>query len=486
MEKLKTFFLRNTNTGQTIIKNTFWLFSSEISGRLLKMGLIIHAARVLGSTGWGIFSYAISISSLLMIFADIGISDLVLREITQKKEGHRTFISTALLLKIIMLAISTLLVIFISPFISHIPQAQSLFFLVALILFFDSLRELGLSINRASEKMERDMVVKVTTNAAIFIFGVIFLKIKLVPESIALAYAIGSAIGFISIAIIIRKDLKTFLSKIDTRIFKLIIKTTWPFVFITLIGVIMGNIDIYMLGIWKNAGEIGLYASVQRIQQFIMIIPSTMAVAIFPLMSRLANSDNTQFRTTLEKTLSLIMFAGIPISLGGIILADQLIPLIFGQDYLGAIPILRVLMLMLLSSFPLVLLSNAIFAYNRQKNLAPAYLLGIFANILFNLLLIPEFGAVGSTIATLASTATITIFIWRKLKRISNFEIIPRLKKSFVATIIMIFFIFTLKYFGVHVVLNIIISSIIYFSVLLLLKESIFKDIKEIVSAKSV
>jgi len=203
-------------------------------------------------------------------------------------------------------------------------------------------------------------------------------------------------------------------------------------------------------------------------------------------MSRLANSDNTQFRTTLEKTLSLIMFAGIPISLGGIILADQLIPLIFGQDYLGAIPILRVLMLMLLSSFPLVLLSNAIFAYNRQKNLAPAYLLGIFANILFNLLLIPEFGAVGAAIATLASTATITIFIWRKLKRISNFEIIPRLKKSFVATIIMIFFIFTLKYFGVHVVLNIIISSIIYFSVLLLLKESIFKDIKEIVSAKSV
>ena len=85
MEKLKTFFLRNTNTGQTIIKNTFWLFSSEISGRLLKMGLIIYAARVLGSSGWGVFSYAISVASLLTMFADIGISDLIIREITQKK-----------------------------------------------------------------------------------------------------------------------------------------------------------------------------------------------------------------------------------------------------------------------------------------------------------------------------------------------------------------------------------------------------------------
>jgi len=481
MEKLRSFFFQNTNTKQTILKNTFWLFLSETTGRLLKMGLIIYAARVLGSSGWGIFSYAISIASLLTMFADIGISDLVVREITQKKAGHQTFISTALLLKMIVLVISTFLVIFVSPYISHIPQANSLFFLVALILFFDSMRELGLSINRASEKMERDMVVKITTNASIFILGVLLLKTKLSPESIAIAYALGSAIGFLSIAIIIRKELRALLAKVDTKIFKIIIKTTWPFVLITLIGVIMGNIDIYMLGIWKNAGEIGLYSSVQRIQQFIMILPSTIAMAVFPLMSRLVNVNKKQFRVILEKTLSVIMLAGIPISLGGILLAEQLILKVFGQGYVDAIPIFRVLMLMLLISFPLVLLSNAIFAHNKQRSLAPAYSLGILANILFNLLLIPKFGAVGAAVATLVSTGTITIFIWRRLKIINDFEILLNLKKSFLATPIMICFIFIFKYFEVGVILNIVLSALIYFSTLLLLKESIFKDLKEVV-----
>src|SRR3989344_1442830 len=481
MEKLRSFFFQNTNTKQTILKNTFWLFLSETTGRLLKMGLIIYAARVLGSSGWGIFSYAISIASLLTMFADIGISDLVVREITQKKAGHQTFISTALLLKMIVLVISTFLVIFVSPYISHIPQANSLFFLVALILFFDSMRELGLSINRASEKMERDMVVKITTNASIFILGVLLLKTKLSPESIAIAYALGSAIGFLSIAIIIRKELRALLAKVDTKIFKIIIKTTWPFVLITLIGVIMGNIDIYMLGIWKNAGEIGLYSSVQRIQQFIMILPSTIAMAVFPLMSRLVNVNKKQFRVILEKTLSVIMLAGIPISLGGILLAEQLILKVFGQGYVDAIPIFRVLMLMLLISFPLVLLSNAIFAHNKQRSLAPAYSLGILANILFNLLLIPKFGAVGAAVATLVSTGTITVFIWMKLKTINDFAILKNLKKSFYATLIMICFIFLLKYFEVGVILNIIVSAIIYLFTLLLLKESIFKDIKEMI-----
>ncbi|MFZ2150116.1 MAG: flippase [Minisyncoccia bacterium] len=483
MEKLKAFFFQNTNTKQTIVKNTFWLFLSETSGRLLKMGLIVYAARVLGASGWGLFSYAISVASLLTMFGDIGISELMIREITQKKEGHQTFISTALLLKIIVLVISTFLVIFASPFISHIPQANSLFFLVALILFFDSMRELGLSINRASEKMERDMVVKVTTNAAIFFLGVMLLKIKLAPESIALAYAIGSAIGFIAIAILIRKELKVLLAKVDLRIFKVIIKTTWPFVFITLIGVIMGNIDIYMLGIWKNAEEIGLYASVQRIQQFIIIIPSTIAVAVFPLMSRLVNVDKQQFRVLLEKTLSMIFLIGIPIALGGIFLADQIILKVFGQGYVGAIPIFRVLMLMLLISFPLVLLSNAIFAHNKQRNLAPAYTLGILANALFNLLLIPKFGAVGSAVATLVSTGTITIFIWVKLKKINDFTVLRNLKKSILATLVMVCFIFILKYLEVGVMFNILVSAVIYFATLLLLKESIFKDLREMVKS---
>lgn len=484
MKRIKKFLFVNTSTKQTVMKNIFWLFLSEISGRLLKMGLVIYTARILGVSGWGIFSYTISVGSLLMIFSDIGIGDLIIREATKKKDEYKTYVSTALLLKIILLISSTVLIIFISPFISHIPEAVSIFPIVALILFFDSMRELGLSINRISEKMERDMVVKIVTNSIIFGLGIILLKIKLVPESIALAYAIGSAIGFITIAFIIRKDFKKLISKIDVNLFKQIIKTTWPFAFIALIGTIMGNIDIYMLGIWRNSTEIGLYSAVQRIQQFVIIIPSTITVAVFPLMSRLANVDNEQFKIVFKKTISLVIMIGLPISLGGIFLADQLVPIIFGQDYLGAIPILRILMAMLLSSFPLFLLSNVIFAYNKQKELVKAYSAGIIANILLNLLLIPKFGAIGSAIATLISTTTVTIIIWGKIKIISYYEILPKIKKYLVATLVMIFSILILKNLHINVIINIFISSLVYFASLLLFKESIFKELRDIISNK--
>src|SRR3989344_5866414 len=302
MERIRKFFFVNTSTKQTLAKNVFWLFVSEGGARLLKLALIIYSARVLGASGWGVFSYAISVGALLMIFSDMGINNLLVREMSQKKAGFQNLISTMLLLKVSILSASALLVVFISPMISNIPEAATLFPIIAVIFFFDVMREIGLTVNRAFEKMERDMVVKTVTNALILGLGILLLKIEVSPKSVALAYAIGSAVGFATIAFMIRKHIKEFLGTVDAKLVGSIIKTAWPFVFIIFLGAIMGNTDIYMLGVWKDSAEIGLYAVVQRLQSFIVIIPSTIAIAVFPLMSRLIVSDKTQSRMVLEKT----------------------------------------------------------------------------------------------------------------------------------------------------------------------------------------
>ena len=139
-------------------------------------------------------------------------------------------------------------------------------------------------------------------------------------------------------------------------------------------------------------------------------------------------------------------------------------------------------MLMMLASFPLLLLSNAILTHNKQKELVPAYMLGILVNVLLNFLLIPQFGAVGSAVATLASTAAITAIILKKLKAISYFEIMPKLKIAFLATFVMALTTLTLKHFGVNFIVNVGTSSVIYFFVLFLLKEPTIRELKEFIS----
>lgn len=482
MEQIKKFLFVNTNTRQTILKNTFWLFVGEAMGRLIKLGLIVYVARELGANGWGIFAYAISIGSLLMIFSDIGIGTIITRDAIQKKEDHKTFISTALLLKGIILIISIVLVIFISPYISNIKEARILFPVIGLIFLFDSIRDIGFAINRILEKMEREMIIKVIMNLIILVLGVILVKMNPLPISVAIAYATGSGISVLLIIMVIKNSIWEFITKTNFGTLKLVVKTALPFAIITLVGSIMANTDIYMLGIWKTPEDIGMYSAAQRFYQFILIIPSMIASATLPLMSRLANKDNAKFRTVLEKTLSVFMMIGIPMAIGGLVLADQIILLIFGPSYMNAIPALRVFMIMLLASFPLIVLINSIFVYNKQKKLVWANIFGVLANIVLNFSLIPKFGITGAAVATLASTTVITYVMGRKMRQINYFEIWPSVRDVILPSIVMTLAIFILKYFEIQVMLNIVISSIIYLWVLFLVKRSIFSELKEIIS----
>lgn len=479
--RIKEFLFVNTSNKQTFAKNTFWLGLGEVSGRLFKMALIIYTARVLGADGWGTFSYALSTASLIMIFSDIGLGGLITREIIQKKEDYARFIGTAIFLKNVILVVSILCVILFSPAISNIPEAKILFPIVAVIFFFDTLRELGFSISRALEKMESEMFSKTVMSIVILVLGMILMKMHPEPKSLAIAFAVGSAIGFFIILFMIRKALREFLFNVDRKLIKLILKTTWPFAVIMLIGSIMGNTDIFMLGIWRDANEIGLYSSVQRIQQFILIIPSMIAAASFPLMSRLAREGQDQFGAILEKTMVFVFIVGIPIVCGGILLSDKIIPFIFGPQYMGAVPMFQILMITLLTSFPLALLSNAIFSFNKQRELVTAYTLGIIANIAINMALIPAFGAIGSAIATCISTTVVTIYIWKKMKTINQFEVLSKLKKGMAATAVMALFILMLRYVGSNTIVIILISSGVYFCTLWAAKESIFSEALKII-----
>ena len=66
-KKIKQFLFKNSSAKQTVAKNTFWLSVSNFGGRIIKAVIIIYAARVLGTAGYGVFSYALTLASFLTL-----------------------------------------------------------------------------------------------------------------------------------------------------------------------------------------------------------------------------------------------------------------------------------------------------------------------------------------------------------------------------------------------------------------------------------
>ncbi|MBI2033696.1 MAG: flippase [Candidatus Liptonbacteria bacterium] len=479
-KKVKLFLFENRTLRQTIAKNTFWLTVSNVGGRLLRAVIIIYAARVLGASGWGVFSYAIGLVAFLTILADFGINPVLIKETARTNDPVRRakIISTSFFSKLALIFLGILIVIFIGPQLSRIEEAKTILPLISLVLLFDVLREFGSSIIKALEKMEVDAQLYLLTNLAVVAFGFTFLKVSPTVRSFSYAYVFGTALGASATFYVLRKQFQGLFSNFTAKLLKPIFTSAWPFAISAVLSGLMINTDILVIGFFKSAEDVGFYSAALRPIQLFYLLPSIIATSVFPAFARLAKKEDEKLRRVLERLMGLTFLISIPLAIFGVILGSEIMTFLFGQSYHGGVSSFQILTLTMLINFPAVILSNAIFAYDRQKSLAIFAAVGGISNLIFDFLLIPFFGIVGSAWATFGAQFLSNAYLWRTMKKINDFRILSSLKKIFIASLFMAGVVLLLKISDFHLLGILAFSSISYLIAILYLKEPLLKEIK--------
>ena len=183
-------------------------------------------------------------------------------------------------------------------------------------------------------------------------------------------------------------------------------------------------------------------------------------------------------RVALERVMSLLFLIALPAAIGGIILGPKIISLVFGESYLPATPSFQVLLLTLIIDFSAAVLSAAVFAYNKQRNLILYSAIGGGLNVILDLILIPRFGIIGSAWATFGAQLVSNAYLWHIMNAINKFHIFRHLRKISAGTLGMALVTVALSLAHVHVVGTILISILVYFGILYLLREPILREIK--------
>src|SRR3989338_8246770 len=79
--------------------NTVSLSIAEIVAKVAQFIIFVYVARQLGNAIFGRFNFAYSFSLIAVIFTDIGINYMIIREISRKKELLNKFITNSFLIK---------------------------------------------------------------------------------------------------------------------------------------------------------------------------------------------------------------------------------------------------------------------------------------------------------------------------------------------------------------------------------------------------
>lgn len=400
---IKSTFFDNRSIKQTIFKNTFWLSIAEGISRLLKFFLIIYIARILGATEYGKFTFALNLVSFLIIFSDLGISSIATREFAKDIGKEKKYLPSFLSLKSFLSLITLLIIGLVAVFITPDPGVKKVIWILAIYSLTEYFTQFFYALLRARQKMEYEAIAKVLNSVFCVVFGFLFLFKVPSLSSLSCAYLIGAIVAALFVFILYKKKFNHLGFIVDRSIWKEILSLSWPLALMAIFASVYHYMDSIMLGAWGYLEENGWYNAAYKIIDIAALPMVLISASFFPLLASTFKKEISKDKR--EKIflsqLSVQAILGIPIFLGGILLAPQIINFIYGSQYQNAILAFQILVGTLLIIYLNNTFNSALFSANYQGILFLITFVGVILNILLNLMLIPKYSLYGAAIATL-------------------------------------------------------------------------------------
>ena len=471
------------NTIQRIAKNTGVLGISQVITSILGFFVLIYIARYLGEVGFGKYSFAISFTALFIIFADLGISNLIIRELARNKELTNEYLTNVSVIKLLL---SFLAFGFIAVTINLMDYPQDTTYAVYLFGVYMILTSFALafkSIFQAYEKMEYTAVVMIIEK--IILIPLVLFVLTSGYGLIELAYVyvfVGIVAVTLSFSIVLIKIAKPK-PTINLSLWKTLIIGSIPFGLNALFAVLFFQIDTVMLSIFKDDAAVGIYnAAYVPLLALTGIISGMVVSALYPVMSRyfISSKDSLETFTVLPSKYMAII--GFPIGIGCFVLADRFIALFYLDQYSASIIAFQILALFIPIRLVSSITGTLLTSINRQSLRTVSVGLSALFNIVLNAVLIPYLSYIGASIATVLSEVFLYfVFIYFINKHYKKLELHKHFIKPLIASLVMGGFVF--YFIGVNLLLLILSACFVYFVMLLVLRtftqedKNIFKQV---------
>ena len=386
-----------------------WLASAY--GAIVSILLTFLFGRLLGPEVFGNYSYLLTLGSLYAIIQDGGFRTLIFRELTSPTfQQIKVSLVSLSLGHNILVTITGVLILLALPLNDRFLLILAIisFGVVTTSTFFSSqLKGQGQFAKEAQWRVTTRTLGALSVLFFIFIFA----------PTIELILG-GTIVGY-GIALALRPrtcKLKVFFQKLDPVIYK----SLASLLIIDIATLIYFKIDIVMLRhLGSGLEEIGYYAAGSRLIEGLIFMHLPFATVLFREM-RTRASYPKKFTPYILKLFLLGSSSPIIIVPIGWFFSKEILRICYGTDFVGAFPLLNLLLISFFIMIPNLVLTQATLAIDREYFYAKITCVAAVTNICLNLYLIPAMGAKGAAIGTISTEVLLLLLIgsgilsWRR------------------------------------------------------------------------
>lgn len=460
-----------------LIKGTTYLLAGQCS--LVIAGLVINVSlgRILGASGYGIYSVVTSFAVLCSLILISGIP-LATSYYTSKFDTNSlNILKSSLLLSFILSLVIAVLVVILSPFISALfkdPELTGLLQLVALTVPALTLVSVIQGYYNGKLDYKNQAFLTICLYASRIVFIILFIALNASVMSAVIGYAISPIIpllaAFLMIGFGFVKGTCYPMRKILSFAFPSIVFSFSTYFFI--------NMGLFYVKIFFLTDvSAGLYSAASTISQLPYLAMVAVNTAIFPAISgsvdkkaRIISYINESMRYSLIFMVPLVVFV--------ITTSGSLLSLVYTSEYAMAAVPLSILTVGTCIFSILLMLSTVISASGRPATSMYISIFIVLLNIVLQILLTPPLGLAGVALS-LAASSSIGLIITALLvfRSHGNFFSAFSLIRVFAAGVLLFVIMNIAISHGLNFVIGYLVGGAFYFAILYIIGEIRENDI---------
>lgn len=392
----------------SIKKNFAYKSVLTLSTYLINFITFPYVARVLGVERIGLVNFVDNTVNYFLLFATMGVGLLGVREIAAVKEDKKRrdqVYSSMLALNLLFTLVSLGIYLLCISTIPKLCQYDELFYIgTAKILFTVFLVEWFFTgVENFRYITLRSILIKVLYIISVFLFVRDTSDYRLYFILTVGVVVLNALIN----QLYIRKFVRVRWNNI--QLFKYLKQNVTLGIY-TLMTSMYLTFNVMYLGLVSNNTEVGYYTTAFKLYSVILGFFTAFTNVMLPRMSSLlANGEKDRFQELVNRSFSVMSTCCIPLILCSMILTPQIIYILSGPGYEGAILPMRIIMpAAFVVGMAQVLAIQVLMPMKKDKVLLMASIIGAVVSLLINLLVVPSVASVGSAIVLVCSEAVVT------------------------------------------------------------------------------
>lgn len=446
----------------SVKNNFFWNLLLTSCNYIFPLITYPYVSRVLGVDKIGICNFVDGIITYFILLSTLGITSYGVREIARVKndEQKRNYVFSNL---IVINAIGTLvaslsLIVCTYTIPSLAPYKDFLFVGLVKLVFY------MFTIEWFFQGMEQFRYITIVSISIRCIYVVLVFLLVHSPNDAIIYFGLTVLTSLLTAAFnwyYSRKSRRIILKDLNIRVFLIPVLT---FGYYRILTSMYTTFNVVFLGFSANDTEVGYFTTATKLYSIIMGVFTAFTTVMIPRVSELLSfGEKEQLQRIYNQTIQLLVILSLPIIFYCLFCTEDIIFLLSGKGYEGAfIPFKIVIVLLLIIGMEQIVIQQFLMAATSSNySIVKLSTVGAVVGILFNIVLTPSLGAIGSSISWGVSEISVLILGLYFLKMITGIHFnVKQLSQDFIWALLYIPVLFLVRILNLGVVSNLLLSAL--------------------------